>query len=83
MIMSWARQASIIYDCTGKIPQLLLELGSPVIRTIEKALQCRMKLMSHIFRRKEAKTNSKIRSAQRADYYTIFNQYHPDDDDEV
>lgn len=35
MIMSWARQASIIYDCTGKIPQLLLELGSPVIRTIE------------------------------------------------
>ena len=45
--MSWARQASIIYDCTGKIPQLLLELGSPVIRTIEKALQCRMNLMSH------------------------------------
>ena len=34
MIMSWARQASIIYDCTGKIPQLLLEFGSPVIRTI-------------------------------------------------
>ena len=72
MIMSWARQTSIKYDCTGKIPQLLLEFGSPVSYHDRKGIAMSNELTSHIFS-EEGSKNSKIRSAQCTESRLLYN----------